>query len=860
MEPITHQTDSGFLLPLRSVTRDDVDQVGGKAANLGELLHEGFPVPDGAVVTVDAFAAFAREHGLPEHPTPESVLSAPLPHSIGRRLLDALPENPGDTWAVRSSATSEDLPDASFAGQYETVLSVSGRESIEAALKQCWASAFASHVDRYRSLRADGETAMAVLVQRMVSADAAGVAFSANPVTGSRDEVVVNSVRGLGDRLVSGRASPDEWVVADGQARCERNPEQAIDAELAIAIADLTRRVEAHYGTPQDIEWAVDASGLHLLQARPITTLAVPAVDPVPIPVEVPPGFWFYDVSHAPKPNVPFDRVFLPFVISCSAHWFEQFGHLLDHLEFREIGGWAYQRMVPLGNREGPSLPTWVMRMLVRVVPQLRRRVARARDAVRSDLAGTYVRRWYDQWQPELATRIAEMRDRDLRTLSDTELDEHLASTVDLLGDGVQIHMLLHGSIGPLLYEFVTSCERLLGWDVARAMSLVSGTSYKSTEPARRLAALASAAVADSSVRTLLQQGGDPAFARIAETSPAFAAAVDEYLQEYGCRALGHITVAEPTLAERPALVLSMISGQIETGFDPDRNDEAGTVMRAQAVEEAERALANRPDDLAEFHRVLTRATDAYPVREDNEFYTMSAPLALVRYGALEVGRRLHERGRIEEAADVVFLERDEAVDALGEKRDLREIVLHRKGQRAWAERNPGPPSYGTPPPGPPSLEFLPEDARLPMESLLWSNEVIMAVGATGAADERELRGVAASAGRYTGPVRVVMDESEFEKARPGDVLVCPITAPVWSVLFPIIGALVTDTGGILSHPAIIAREYQVPAVVATGSATAELSDGEIVTVDGSSGVVHRESGGQKNRSGLDHASVGGGD
>jgi len=249
--------------------------------------------------------------------------------------------------------------------------------------------------------------------------------------------------------------------------------------------------------------------------------------------------------------------------------------------------------------------------------------------------------------------------------------------------------------------------------------------------------------------------------------------------------------------------------------------------------------LTGQPEALARFERALERGQMAYPLREANQFYTFSAPMALIRYAVLEIGSRLADRGVITERDDVFFLHKEEACSALLEGGNHRELVRRRRGEMAWAEANPGPPYYGEPP-APPSFDFLPREPRIIMESLIWSFNQMMEY--EGSKREQEvgetLTGISASAGRYTGPVRVIMDESEFDKIQPGDVMVCPMTSPVWSVLFPSIGALVTDTGGLLSHPAIIAREYRIPAVVATGNATSLLRDGETVTVDGTQGIV----------------------
>ena len=390
------------------------------------------------------------------------------------------------------------------------------------------------------------------------------------------------------------------------------------------------------------------------------------------------------------------------------------------------------------------------------------------------------------------------------------------------------------------MYELVTACEELLDWDMARTMDLVSGTSYKSTEPARALHQLAEMAQSRPAVRKLLDQADELTVELLGSVDEDFAGAFDSYLHVYASRALGY-TIAEPTLAELPALVLGMVRGQIERGYDPEEERAASARKRAMAAAEARTMLAGRPGAQERFDHLMARAERAYPVREDNEFYTMSTPFALMRYAVLEIGRRLAERGIISSTDDVMFLELDVARSSLFAEVDHKKLIERRKGERAWAELNPGPPYYGVPQPPPSSLDFLPADARLPMESMLWSFEAIMAIGESSqerAASESKLRGIGASAGRYTGRVRVIMDESQFDRLQPGDVLVCPITSPVWSVLFPTIGALVTDTGGVLSHPAIIAREYQLPAVVATGNATSMLEDGQSVTVDGLAGTV----------------------
>ena len=820
-----YQARTAMVVGLADRSALDPALVGSKAANLASLRQAGFRVPDGLVLTTVAYLAGG------------SSGDNDLPREV-RQTMDFIGKwSNGRPLAVRSSATAEDLTDASFAGHYETVLGVQGREQLEASVRAVWASAGSTRVGSYRAgLGADD--AVAVLVQPMVDARSAGVAFSAHPVTGVRAELVINAVAGLADGLVSGSATPEQWVVKGNRVE-PTNSAGVLDADTARSIAELTRRVEAHFGVPQDIEWAIDQTDIYLLQARPITSLPALPIEPIAMEVDIPPGYWEHDASHFPDATYPIDSLVPGLVSDAVESWVREFGYLFDGIEFRDIGGWNYQRLRPIGGKEGPTLPGWLMWVLVRTVPILRRRTAIARDSVRIDKPVRFIRDWYDTWLPELSGSIRRLLEIDRASLTDAELLDHGGEVERLTGRGIEVHTLVHGALAPIMFQFVTTCRRLLGWDMPETLKLVSGTSFKSTEPAHRLRELAETAKDRPGVLEVACIVEERVVDHLRDVDPEFAAAFQGYVDEYGHRALGHSS-AEATMAEKPSFLIGLIRNQIASGYDPDAVDADNAEVREGAIGRARTALADDTDALAEFERVLARAEDAYPAREDNEFYTLSAPFALLRYVVLELGERLAERGVIERRDDVLFLHLDEARAALSGTTDLRALVRHRKGQRAWAVANPGPPSYGKESPPPASLSFLPADARLPMESMLWSLESMLAMEAskTIQSDRSSIKGTPVSAGSYTGPVRIVMDESQFDKLQAGDVLVCPITSPVWSVMFPSIGALVADSGGILSHPAIIAREYRIPAVVATGNATKLLEDGRIVTVDGTAGTV----------------------
>jgi phosphohistidine swiveling domain-containing protein len=836
-------TDMQLMRSLDDAGVDDGAQLGGKASTLAELKRAGFPVPEGVVVTTEALAQALASAGVGADVRSEDVEAIALPADLAAELSAAIEQLGPGPFAVRSSGVEEDLPGASYAGLYETVLNVAA-EDVPDAVRHCWASAFSQRVEAYRqSSGSDGQVAMAVLILRMVQADAAGVAFSADPISGDRGTAIVSAVRGLGERLVSGQASPDEWVIRDGEAWPRAEPEGAIDAAMATRVAELARRTERHRGTPHDIEWALAGTDLVLLQARPITVLPDQPVAPVPVPVEVPPGFWEREASHATKPWTP---------MSLSAamgeprnkvirRMFGEFGLLADTLEFAQIGGWEYSRLVPLGGKDRRPPPAFLMPILIRVVPIMRHRIADAAAAIRSDKAGRLVEQWYDEWHPEMDARIAELRQVDLAALDDPALDADTGRAAELLRWGIKTHFTLHGALVPILCDLAFACQEQLGWSDQEFLELLAGLSSRSTQPAHRLAELGRLAAERPEVRALLTHVDRGTADRLANVDAKFAEAFADYQRDFSIRALRY-EIADPSLAETPEVTLRLLADQLAHGYDPETEADVLAERRKAAVDRAHAALARHPTAVAErFEMALSRAQRAYPVREDNEFFTVSAPLALLRYRLLELGQRLVARQQLVQRDDVFFLTLDEARAALSDGDDRRELVTRRRGERAFVEQHPGPPSYGKPPGPPPSLDALPPEARFLMKALVWYIDRTL----EGTFGNREqppgsdvLDGIAASPGRYTGPVRVIMDEFSFDMLQAGDVMVCPTTSPVWSVLFPSVGALVTDTGGVLSHPAIIAREYRVPAVVATGNATALLRDDQIVTVDGTAGRI----------------------
>ena len=797
------------------------EMAGNKAATLAVLRRAGFQVPSGVVVSADVLSGVANE----------------LPASV-RAALAGVPDllGPGP-WAVRSSSTAEDSEQASFAGQFETVLNVATSGLADAVL-QCWRSRLTDRVKAYSRERDLGS--MAILIQPMIAADSAGVAFTADPVNG-RHRTVIEAVEGLGERLVSGAATPERWTMEeDGSTEAPSMP-TVLSAEQARAVGDLARRVEEHFRRPQDIEWAIGGGSLWLLQARPITTLPSAAPELIPIPIEVPPGYWQRDNFHEPVPTSPFGRAAaFEQILKVFPTAFAEFGILIDRAEVAFIGGWIYPQMVPVGapppgrGRQGPP-PRWLLRILMRVHPAIHRRTSAARQAIESDLPMTVIRRWNDEWRPEHQEDLARAVIRDLGSLSDQELATELDHSIEVLGHPA--HLMVGIAYWILLYQLAQGCRELMGWDTAKTLTLLEGLSTISAEPARQLADLARLARSKPAIRELLASVDETTPERLALVDPEFARAFLDYVEANGHRSLQY-DVIEPTLAETPYVLLRLLADQVEGQFSPDRAAQEALRRRSKAADEARNLLASHPKaDRERFERALARAAEAYPALEDRAWWTNSVQLARLRYEALEIGRRLVERGQLATVQDVFFLAAPDARSALFDGADRRETARVAKGQRAWAIAHPPPHAYGDPPRGEPPFDLLPPPARLVNQGVLWGLSQVVGE-LPGAHEEGVVTGTPASPGRYTGPVRVVMGEHEFGKIRAGDVVVCPMTSPAWSVVFPSMGALVTDAGGILSHPAIIAREHGVPAVVGTGNSTQILKDGQRVAVDGDTGIV----------------------
>ncbi|MEU5210237.1 PEP/pyruvate-binding domain-containing protein [Streptomyces sp. NPDC020742] len=788
------------VLALSQTGLADVPAAGRKAAVLGELTQAGFDVPAGWVLGTELLAAAFGPGGDRSR----------LRESVAEILTEA-----GDApLAVRSSGVAEDLEGMSYAGQYESVLNCRGLDDVLDAVRTCWESGSSERLTAYQGDAQGG--GVAVLVQEMVDADVAGVAFSVNVLTADPDEVVISAVRGLGERLMSGEATAEEWAVRDGAARRTSGEEKVADEALVLQVAELARAVADRFGAPQDVEWAVTDGRLRLLQARPVTGLPDELVPHVPIPVEVPPGSSMRDPNFD-RPWTPFVRsTFLPVFTRAAPHVFAFTTGATPRPAV--IGGWPYVTLRPD-----------TMSELVARLEEIAGRFA-------ADEPLELVNQWEDGWKTECATAVAELRAVDPAALDNPSLTAHFHRLLDAFATLHDRYFRLSGASAGLLGRLGATCAELLGWDAAKTLRLRGGLVGDHVPATSGVGDMARYAAGRPGVRAALEAGERPA-------DPGFDALFTAYLAAYGHRTAG-FTLAEPTLAEQPEVLLGMVGAQLDAPYDLDAERTRLDERRAAAVAEARTALAGRPEaDRERFERCLRGSDISAPIRDEKSFYAVSL-WALLRYAVLEAGSRLVAAGMLTAREDVMFLEQQEVLAALAGQAPAEGLVRRRRGEHAWALAHPGPQLLGQPPAPPrPEPDMTPpsEAAQAVMRAAEWSMGVFGAGAATARQEEDTLHGVAASAGRRTGRARIITGVADFGRLRAGEVLVCPETTAQWAILFPAVGALVTDRGSLLSHPAIIAREYGVPAVVATRTATAFLRDGDLVTVDGNTGTVRRE-------------------
>jgi rifampicin phosphotransferase len=805
----------GRVVALADVDAGCVTLVGGKAANLGEMIKAGERVPDGFCITTAAYGE--------------------LSDGLRREIAEAYERLGGGAVAVRSSATAEDLPQASFAGQHETILNVRGAEALMEAVQRCWDSLSSERAVAYRAANdiADGPVRMGVVVQRMVDPAAAGVLFTANPITGTRTEMVVDAVAGLGDVVVDGSAAADHYLLTGGPI--ESTGGCLTPAQLA-QLREAGDRLQRRAGSPQDVEFAFDRDGtLWLLQSRAITTL-------FPLPESTRPGPRIYfEGGHMQGMLRPFTPMGMSAMRVATADFLRSVGIPADPLGsplgLVDAAGRMYMDITAFVRSKsmraklpaamkiyGPRVSTAIERVLddPRFAPERRRPyrlrtvlkvTARLAPGLVAGLVSAVVR-------PEKArarsfAAAAEIQ-RVSRVPDGLTTSERLRSAMALQGPFLKAGMM---TMLPPLYAYMFAR--------ATAVWLLAGVATESevdetlrgmphnvtTEMDLALWRLASAAAEH---RDLLLHTPPPELATryLAGELPEFG--LGEFLRRYGHRGAAEVDVGVPRWAEDPAPVFAAIAGYLRV-VDPEQAPDRRFARAAEdAVAKIDelvgRARRTRPVRARCARFLLRRSRALAGLRELPKFAWLYA-FAEMRRQLLAAGAELAERGLLERADDVMFLDFRE-VFAAERGDDLRELVATRRA------------------------EYRREMKRRSVPGLLLSDGTNpeMLVTVTPAADGT-LIGMAAAPGSATGRARVILDPAGAH-VEPGEILVAPTTDPGWTPLFMTAGGLVTETGSPMAHGPTVAREYGIPAVICVRDATSLITTGQLVTIDGAAGTV----------------------
>jgi phosphohistidine swiveling domain-containing protein len=782
---------------LADLSQDDRPLAGGKAAILGELARAGLPVPPGFCLTTAAYRSASHAVRLP------TAVAEPLLEAYQRLRAQA----PTGRVSVRSSATVEDLPEASFAGQGLTELDVADADSLLEAVRACWTS-----LDRASALayRAGTPAEMAVLIQAMVPADASGVAFSRDPVTGT-EVVVVEAVPGLGEALVGGRVTPERYR----QPGPEPRPGALLDAATLADLVALVKRIEAMCGMPQDVEWALWQGGLHVLQSRPITAGRTGFYDAIsPAGAAAKPGDAKDTLWSSGFLNERFSQVVSPLGWSLIRSLLEPlaFQHSLQFLGCADFDTLPLTRLyrghpfanVAIFQRLYAVFPDWLLpedarRHFPGGDTSLRHAVAYPRSILAPRTFWSLVRTFVGEfpatmpwlnaghWQRFAHRHAAQMDALEART-PQTEME--LWKDLDALRALDRQLLAIHRwslTVADLAYS--TLRRLVLRWtgDIALPARLVVGLPSLSVQLDAALRRVASAA----------EKASDP--------DAAIWDGLADVLARFGHRALTLDLYHAPFRAN-PEQVAALVRGLI--GQPPPAPPDP---------EAAERDVCGRVGPLrwALLRPVLSLARQQMLLREEQRF-TWQRSLALQRERLLGLGQHWVDQGWLETPQQVFFATWEEVRAARSGARPPLAEIRPRQAEHARLEadhrRAPGL-TYPL---------FLRGDVPLdipPAAAAVWQGQPV-------------------SPGVGRGPARIILTPHDFDRIAAGDVLVTRSVDPGWTPLFGRLAGLVMEVGGQLSHGAVVAREYGLPAVVGLPGISRQLQDGQHLVVDGQTGRV----------------------
>ncbi len=847
------------VLDFQEIKKEDVMTAGGKGANLGEMTAAGITVPGGFVVTADAYKAFIKENHLEEMFRKELTEAG----NDEAKLLDAakkfrhaiskgkLPEEVEKTVrekyaqlgeqarvAVRSSATAEDLPDASFAGQQETYLNVRGAEAVLTQIRNCYASLWGNRAVCYRSNQGYDQlsVALAVVIQKMVESEKAGVLFTVNPINRNPDEMQINASYGLGESVVSGKVTADSYlcdkqgkvkscqigsketqiIYADTQgtaatANAQCTPDDVItsdaqktpgdtaatkevavsekmqkarclnDEEIAVLCAEALR-IEKHYGCPMDIEWAIAGGSVYILQARAITTLHTDNAEEQKIIAGYLEGM---QITGKARANMAFQLEKMPFAYRPLDYDYIIKINRQKAKIFQENG--IILTSDPQIDDDGiQTLPTSRIKINGGIFKLFGTLKLLKNFAVCAEKCRTFLAEYEDE--------IGKMRQIDFEQKNIKECGEFLSYTLNLTGrlayDRFK-YALFPSFIARDMEKAVQKVDKSY-----TKFDLFWGLNNKTSEVTRDIAELAGKIKEDKALAADLLQGAN--YQTLYKKYPEMQSAFDSFLQKNGYKSdYNCYCVDARTLLENPDRLLHILQPLVastETASGEKEQDFGKLMEQLKAIYGSKYpALKERIEDFRYFHVVREETQYLW----ETVFYYVRK--CLERTNMLLLSDTDYEHG-------VANLFAEELIAAC-ERGSLSESDKEKIERR---------------------------NSKHPLAQKVWDASKLLVFDADGDV----LKGVSGSTGTAIGKVCIIHGPEEFYKMQKGDVLVCQLTDPEWTPLFNLASAVVADTGSSLSHAAIVAREYGIPAVLGVGFATTRFKDGDTIKVDGDKGEV----------------------
>ncbi len=880
--------------------------VGGKAANLGKLIKYGFQVPDGIIITTNVYDQFIENNGLKEDITKEldlidysdintiektakniqeSIRKALLPPQLTKFILNNERIDKLSPIAIRSSATAEDLPTASFAGQQETFLNVHEKNQILHYIKECFASLWSTRTIVYRNQhKIPQETVkLAIILQMMISGVSAGVIFTQSPFSPNKDDILIESTQGLGESLVSGQISPDqfsirrreiqskesfeiisreithkEFIFKNGEVGIEKIPlsveeqtEPSISDEQVLHLADISKKIENSFGSPQDIEWVYSSENiLYITQSRPITTtqLAINQKDAT---------FWTrgYADDYWNDPTSPlfFDLLGtqLKLIVNTELNSIMGYPKISDELLYLHHSH-VYFNLETLMRKVEYEIPPFIRtddvlnyfpegsgvygKKTVRKMPfRLGKRIISELRVILHDNANGSIlntAKTYQKWTEEefwpfckefdslLSKYVKKGKITTIIELGDT-LEHKMASHFRMVRYGIPVH-----NIGMnLLSTYLLT--RFIGKDLARGLYpiLISGLWHKASETNEQVQNLAAKGFSYPKLLHLIQNNESVKLYSILKNNhedarvKAFIDSLEEFLQLYGDRGFAR-EMCYPRWREDPSYVLDQIKGLVNDQKVDTNMLKTQSMKRRQRVEGfvAYRIRSTRFGFLKYkfFHTVLNLARK-YIIFRENQRYNLDKWITRNRNLYLEIGKDMVVKGYLNDPTDIFFLY----------KREIQKILSHsinikpQKLLRIIQNRKD---------------DFKKYEFAIPPKFLHGLREFDDPISKS---DNKYIfKGIPASHGTITARTLILTDIRQVSSVKAGDILIVPKTDPGWTPIFAKIGGLITETGGILSHGAVVSREYGIPSVTNVINACTIFKSGMTVRIDGTKGIV----------------------